>query len=111
MTELNLEEIVSITCCISGDSTSTLKKLKQSLNSKLVGAGRIAQHLENIFKEAKKQSENAKKHKLSQTTNYTSFQDTNFPLTICQTSYHTEEADGKSTLLLVQASPRESVSY
>ena len=26
-------------------------------------------------------------------------------------SYHTEVADGKSTLLLVQSSPRESVSY
>ena len=31
----------TITCWISRDSTSTLKKLKQVLNSKLVGAGRV----------------------------------------------------------------------
>ena len=83
----------TITCWISRDSASTLKKLKHALNSKLVGAGRIARDLEKRFKEAKKQS------------------DTDFPLTISKTSYHTEVADGKSTLLLVQASPRESVSY
>ena len=101
----------TITCWISGDSTSTLKKLKEALNSKLVGAGRVAQDLENKFKEAKKQSDSAKKHKLSQMANYTSFHDTNITPTISETSYHTEVADGKSTLLLVQASPRESVSY
>ena len=45
----------TITCWISGDSTSTLKKLKKALNSMLVGAGRIAKNLERRFKEAKKQ--------------------------------------------------------
>ena len=102
----------TITCWISGDSTSTLKKLKESLNSKLVGAGRVAQDLEKKFKEARKQSQTAKKqHGKSRTANYASFHDTNFTLTISKTSYHTEVADGKSTLLLVQASPRESASY
>ena len=101
----------TITCWISGDSTSTLKKLKEALNSKLVGAGRVAQDVENKFKEAKKQSDSAMKHKLSQTANYTSFHDTNITPTISETSYHTEVADGKSTLLLVQASHRKSVSY
>ena len=101
----------TIKCWISGDSTSTLKKLKEALNSKLVGAGRVAQDLENKFKEAKKQSDSAKKHKLSQTAKFTSFHDINITPTISETSYHTEVADGKSTLLLVQASPRESVSY
>ena len=105
----------TIACWISRDSTSTLKKLKQALNSKLVGAGRVAQDLEKKFKEekfkeAKKQSDNAKKHQPSKTANYSSFIDTYVTPTISQ-SYHTEVADGKSTLLLVQASPRESVSY
>ena len=101
----------TITCWISGDSTSTLKKLKHALNSKLVGAGRVAQDLEKKFKEAKKQSKDAKKHKQSTTADYTSFRNTNFTPTISKISYHTEVADGKSTLLHVQASPRESVSY
>ena len=101
----------TITCWISADSTSTLKKLKHALNSKLVGENTVAQDLEKNFKEAKKQSEIAKKPKLSQKANYTSFRDTNFTPTISKISYHTEVADGKSTLLLVKASPRESVSY
>ena len=101
----------TITCWISGDSTSTLKKLKQALNGKLVGAGRVGQDLEKKFKDAKKQSDSAKKHQPSKTANYSSFIGTNVTPTISQMSYHTEVADGKSTLLLVQASPRESVSY
>ena len=101
----------TITCWISGDSTSTLKKLKEALKSKLVGENTVAQDLEKKFKEAKKQSDSAKKPRLSQKANYTSFRDTNFTPTISKISYHTEVADGKSTLLLVQASPKESVSY
>ena len=101
----------AVTCWISGDSNATLKKLNHALSSDLVGVGRVAQDLEKRFKEAKKQSENAKKHKLSQAPNYSSFRDTDCPLTISKISYHTEVADGKSTLLLGQVSPRESVSY
>ena len=101
----------AITCWISGDSASTLNKLKEALNSKLVGAGRIAQDLEKKFKEAKKQSDSAKKHPQSKTANYSRFIDTNVAPTISKMSYHTEVADGKSTLLLVQDSPKESVSY
>ena len=101
----------TITCWISGDSTSTLKKLKHALNNKLVGGGRVAQDLEKKFKEVKKQSKDAKKPKQSTTADYTSFRNTNFTPTISKISYHTEVADGKSTLLHVQASPRESVSY
>ena len=101
----------AIACWISRDSTSTLKKLKHALNSKLVGAGRVAQDLEEKFKEAKKQSGSAKKHQPSKTANYSRFMDTNVAPTISKMSYHIEVADGKSTLLLVQASPRESMSY
>ena len=100
----------SIGCWISRHSNPTLKKLMQVLSSKLVGAGRVAVDLEEGFKEAKKQSNNTKKHEQFNTAQSSSVYDTTFSFTICKTSYHTEVADGKSTLLLVQASPREAVS-
>ena len=101
----------SIGCWISRHSNPTLKKLMQVLSSKLVGAGRVAVNLEEGFKEAKKQSDNAKKYEQFYTAQSSSVSDATFSFTICKTSYHTEVADGKSTLLLVQASPREAVSY
>ena len=102
----------SIACWISRDSTSTLKELKQALKSKLVGEGSVAHDLVKKFKEAKKQSENSKKHKLSKTAKSSIFQDTNFTLTISNmTGRDIKVADGKSTLFLVQVSPSESVSY
>ena len=101
----------SIACWISRDSNSTLKKLTLALSSELVMEARVAQDLENKFKEARKQCEKSKKHEHFETENYPSYRDTNFTLTISNMSYHTEVADGKSTLLLVQASPRKSVSY
>ena len=99
----------SIECWISRDSNPTLKKLMQVVSSKLVGADRVAVDLEKGFKEAKKQSDNAKKQKPFKTAQSSSVSDAT--LFISKTSYHTEVADGKSTLLLVQASPREVVSY
>ena len=73
---------------------------------------RVAQDLEKKFKEARKKCEKSKKkHEHFKTENYSSYRDTNFTLTISNMSYHTEVTDGKSTLLLVQASPKESVSY
>ena len=104
----------TIACWISSDSTSTLEKLKQSLSCCVVGESRIAQDLEEKFREAKKGSKNAKKRSKNakkRRRNYSSFHDTNFILTISKISYHTEVADGKSTLLHVQACPRESASY
>ena len=99
----------SIECWISRDSNPTLKKLMQVVSSKLVEADRVAVDLEKGFKEAKKQSDNAKKQKPFKTAQSSSV--SNATLFISKTSYHTEVADGKSTLLLVQASPREAVSY
>ena len=100
----------SIGCWISRDSNPTLKKLIQVVSSKLVGAGRVAVDLEKGLKEAKKQSDTAKKQEPFKTAQSTSFSDATL-FTISKTSYHTEVADSKSTLLLVQASPREDVSY
>ena len=99
----------SIECWISRDSNPTLKKLMQVVSSKLVGADRVAVGLEKGFKEAKKQSDNAKKQKPFKTAQSSSASDAT--LFISKTSYHTEVADRKSTLLLVQASPREAVYY
>ena len=101
----------SIGCWISRDLNPTLKKLTQVVSSKLVGAGRVAVDLEKGFKEAKKQSDNAKKQEPFKAVQSSSFSDTTLSFTICKTSYHTEVADGKSTLLLVQASSREAVSH
>ena len=101
----------TIMCWISRDSTSTIKNLKHALSSNLVGAGRVGKDLEKKLKEAKKESDSAKKHQPSKTANHSSFIDTNVTPTISQMSYHTEVADGKSTIFLVQASLRESVSY
>ena len=99
----------SIACWVSVDSSSTLKKLKHTLSSKLVGEGSIAQELEKEY-EAKR-CENSKNQDLSNTANHSRFRDTNFFLTISNMSYHTDVEDGKSTLLMVQASPRVSLSY
>ena len=99
----------SIGCWISRDSNSTLKKLMQVLSSNLVGACKVAVDLEKGL--AKNQSDNAKKQEPFKNALSSGVSDTTLSFTICKTSYHTEVADGKSTLLLVQASPREAVSY
>ena len=96
----------SIACWISRYSNPTLKKLVQVVSSPLVGASRVAVDLEKGFKEAQKQKQESFK-----TAQSSSVSDTNISFTISKMSYHTEVADGKSTLLLVQASPREAVSY
>ena len=101
----------SIGCWISRDVNPTFKKLMQVLRSKLVGAGRVAVDLEKVFKEAKKQSANTKKQEQLKTALSSNFSDTTLSFTISKMSYHTEVADGKSALLLVQASPREAISY
>ena len=101
----------SIGCWISRDSNPTLKKLMQVVSSKLVGAGRVAVDLENGFKEVKKKRDNDKKQEPCKTKQASSVSDITLSFTICKTSYHTEVADGKSTLLLVQASPTAAVSY
>ena len=101
----------SIGCWISRDSNPTLKKLMHVVSSKLVGAGRVAVDLEKGFKESKKQSDNIRKQKPFNSAQSSSDSDATLSFTISKTSYHTEVADGKSTLLLVQASPSEDVSY
>ena len=66
----------SIGCWISRYSNPTLKKLMQVVSSELVGAGRVAVDLEKGFKEAKEQSNNAKKQEPYKTAQSSSVSDT-----------------------------------
>ncbi len=90
---------------LSGGSSKpcTINTLSQALNSQLVGYGRLATKLLEQFKVAKSPEE-VSYNKISDTSS--------LPLTIVhQSPREVEVEDGKSTLLLVQASHRENVSY
>ena len=78
---------------------ATLNQLKEALNGEIMGEGRLAQNLEDRFKKAK----NAMR--CSSTA-----ESGPFSLRIANQS-NTEVTDGKSTLLLVEASCRQLVSY
>ncbi len=100
---INLSDVLEV--WLSGGSTKphTINTLTQALNSQLVGYGRLATKLLEQFKIAK----------LPEEVSYITVSDTSrLPLTIiCQSPREVEVEDGKSTLLLVQASHRENVSY
>ena len=102
--KVNLKNILS--CWLSGGpsirSVSTLNNLKQALSSEMVGEGRVAQDLEERAREARG---------LIHTASTTDSDTVNPLLTISYQSDDIIVDDGKSTLLLVQASPKESVSY
>ena len=95
-----------ISCWISRDTitppVSTLNTLKQAVSSVTVGEGRVALDIEDTYRESKKMEHSSYTMELGSSKTL---------LTITNQSYDTEVADGKSTLLLVQGSPRESVSY
>ena len=102
--KVNLKNILS--CWLSGGpsicSVSTLNNLKQALSSEMVGEGRVAQDLEERAREARG---------LIHTASTTDSDTVNTLLTISYQSDDIIVDDCKSTLLLVQASPKESVSY
>ena len=85
-----------------GTSTSlgvTLKTLVTALRTKIVGESRVAQELED-------------KHKyFKQISSTLQLKTSNSSLSLTDQSYDVEVADGKSTLLHVQASPKTSVCY
>ena len=84
-----------------GAIPTTWGNLKSKLGSLTVGEGRVAQEIEQKFAEAKMPTllYQAKRKRLDST------------LTIERQSKKIEVFDGKSTLLGVQVSPNESVSY
>ena len=87
---------------IANNSEPTLKKLTDTLCSEIVARTAAAEKITRKFMEAKRMSKG--------NTNCKSIITPTTPRIVSQ-SLPTEVADGKSTLLQVQASPRESVSY
>ena len=96
---------------IANNSEPTLKKLTDTLCSEIVARTAVAEKITRKFMEAKRISK--KNTKSKDLTKSRSPKSTITPTTprIVSQSLPTEVADGKSTLLQVQASPRESVSY
>ena len=95
-----------LSCWLAGDTNTfpaaTLNNLKQALSSEMVGEGRVALDLEDRARETRG---------LIHTASTTESDTVNPLLTISYQSDDIKVDDGKSTLLLVQASPIESVSY
>ena len=91
-----------LSCWLCGDTNTspiaTLNNLKQVLSSEMMGEGRVALDLEDRAREARRLI-------------HTATDTMNSLLTISYQSDDIIVDDGKSTLLLVQASPIESVSY
>ena len=99
----------SIRCWITSRPNPTLSKLKKTLSSKTVGTPTVANKVEEKFTEAKRMSRKNKKGESSVMPRSTS--QSGVVPRISRTSLPTRVADGKSTLLQVEASPREGVSY
>ena len=96
---------------IANTSEPTLKKLTDTLCSEIVARTAVAEKISRKFMEAKRMSEGNNKSKdLAKLQSPKSTITPTIPRIESQ-SLPTEVADGKSTLLQVQASPRESVSY
>ena len=96
---------------IANDHHQTLKKLSDSLCSEIVARTAVAEKIMRKCEEAKRTSkDNTKRKNLAKSKSPKS---TITPTTRNRVSqsFPTEVADGKSTLLQFQASPRESVSY
>ena len=95
-----------LSCWLSGDTNTspvaTLNNLKQALSSKMVGEGRVALDLEDRARETRG---------LIHTASTTEADTVNSLFKISYQSDNIKVDDGKSTLLLVQASPKESTSY
>ncbi len=76
----------------------TMNTLLTALRSEIVGEGRVAQELED-------------KYRLRQSSSTHNSVASTSSLSLTDQSYDVEVEDGKSTLLQVQISPKESVSY
>ena len=99
----------SIRGWITSHSNPTLSKLMKTLSSKTVGTPTVANKVEEKFTEAKRMSRKNKKGERFVMPRSTS--QSGVVPRIRFTSLPTRVADGKSTLLQVEASPREGVSY
>ena len=96
---------------IANNSEPTLKKLTDTLCSEIVARTAVAEKITRKFMEAKRMSKgNSKRNYLAKSKSHKSTITPTTPRIVSQ-CLPTEVADGKSTLLQVQASPKESVSY
>ena len=96
---------------IANNSEPTLKKLTDTLCSEIVARTAAAEKITRKFMEAKRTTkDNTRSKNLAKSKRLKSNFTSTTPRILSQ-SLPTEVADGKSTLLQVQASPRESVSY
>ena len=96
---------------IANNSEPTLKKLTDTLCSEIVARTAVAEKITRKFVEAKRTTkDNTRSKNLAKSKSLKSNFTSTTPRILSQ-SLPTEVADGKSTLLQVQASPRESVSY
>ena len=96
---------------IANNSEPTLNKLTDTLCSEIVARTAVAEKITRKFMEAKRMSKrNRKRKNLAKSKSLKSTITPTTPRIISQ-PLPTEVADGKSTLLQVQASPRESMSY
>ena len=97
---------------IANNSEPTLKKLTDTLCSEIVARTTAAEKITRIFMEAKRMSKgNSKSKDLAKSKSPKSTITPTIPRIVSQSLPSVEVTDGKSTLLQVQANPRESVSY
>ena len=97
---------------VANNSEPTLKKLTDTLCSEIVARTAAAKKVTRKFMEAKRMSKgNAKRTDVAKSKRHKSPIIPTTPRIVIQSLPTAEVADGKSTLLKVQASPRESVSY
>ena len=84
-------------------SKCTLAALKQALMSELVGEHNVGSKLPKRFAELKRSGSSCNVAAMQRVKDS--------PFNIVMQSHHTRVADGKSTLLMAQTSPRDSVTY
>ena len=106
--KISLFQILSF--WIANDSNPTLKKLTDTLCSNIVARTTVADKIKKNFVELSKSSKKNKHAAKSKSCTPKSDHTPTTPRIVSQ-SLPTEVADGKSTLLQVQASPKEPVSY
>lgn len=91
---------------LSNHSCTTLKKLKTTLSSGLVGETNLSLSTENKVKAAKIEKKFAEDKKSSKKLSFIGN-----PIITSVSNTSMQVAEGKSTLLFVQARPRECLSY
>ena len=97
---------------IANNSEPTLKKLIDTLCSEIVARTAVAEKIKIKFLEAKIMSKgNTKRNTLVKSQSPKSTITPTIPRIVSLSLPTVEVTDGKSTLLQVQANPRESVSY